>query len=88
MLDLSYMPDEPAVEILDPDGKAVIKTSDITVFTYVRLQIKKKSLRGYCVRTASGSIYPISPAGKIPTEGWDSGEITGSVFDKLLLELI
>lgn len=89
MINISNMPVEPTITILNPDGSVLITTNNITTFTYIRLEIKKNKLTGYKVKTTNGDIFDIQSNGKIYNENhhWPVG-MTGDVFDSLLVELI
>lgn len=89
MINLSNIPTEPTVTIINPDGSELITTNNITTFTWIRLEIKKNSLTGYKVRAENGNIYVIHSDGKIYNEDyhWPDG-ITGNVYDRLLINLI
>ena len=85
MTNLNAIPVEPTVTILNPDGTKLIATNNVTTFTYIRLEIKKNKLKGYKVRTDDGELWDIRSNGKIDT--WPDN-MTGAVFDRLLLELL
>jgi hypothetical protein len=85
MIDLNNIPVEPTITIVDPNGNDVITTNNVTTLFYIRSEIKKNSLKGYKVRTDGGELWDIKSNGKIDT--W-SDNMTGSVFDKLLADLI
>ncbi len=90
MINLSNIPVEPTITILNPDGSELITTNNITTFTWVRLEIKKNKLKGYKVRTANGDIFNIYSNGNIDNEPdyyWSEG-LPGEVYDVLLSELI
>jgi len=89
MVDINNIPVEPTVTILNPDGSELITTNNVTTFTWVRLEIKKNSLKGYKVKTTSGTIFDIHSNGRIYDENhyWPDG-MTGDVYDKLLGEFI
>ena len=89
MIDISNIPVEPTVTILNPDGSELITTNNVTAFNWVRLEIKKNRLSGYKVRDEKGRIYDIQSNGKIYNDDyhWPDG-LTGDVYDKLLVELI
>lgn len=84
-IDLTNIPVEPTVTILNPDGSELITTNNVTAFTYIRCEIKRNHLEGYSIRTASGEVISIKSNGKV--EVW-TDEITGAIFDKLLIDLI
>lgn len=84
-INFDNLPIEPTITIIDPNGNDVITTNNVTTFFYIRNEIKKNSLRGYKVRTDDGELWDIKSNGKIDT--WPDN-ITGSVFDKLLADLI
>ena len=97
-IDLKNIPIEPTVTIFNPDGSELITTNDITTFTYIRLEIKKKKLEGYKVRNSEGKIFPIRKTGKIFMAEcayeddfqcllWPNG-LTGEKYDQLLFDLI
>ena len=52
---------------------------------YIRSEIKKNSLKGYKVRTDDGNLHEIDRYGRISE--WPDN-MTSSVFDKLLCDLI
>ena len=89
MIDISKIKKEPIITILNPDGSELITTSNVTTFTWVRFEIKKKKLSGYKVRSKDGSVYDIRTNVKIYNTDlhWPEG-LTGDVYDKLLMELI
>lgn len=89
MINLSNIPVEPTVTILNPDGSELITTNNVTTFTWIRLEIKKNKLNGYKVKTANGDAFDIHSDGKIYDEDyhWPDG-LTGDIFDSLLGELI
>ena len=84
-INFDNMPVEPTITIIDPNGKELITTNNVTTFTWIRLEIKKNKLKGYKVRTDDGELWDIRSNGKIDT--W-SENMTCAVFDKLLVELI
>lgn len=84
-IDLTNIPIEPTVTILNPDGSELITTNNVTAFTYIRCEIKRNHLEGYSIRTASGEIISIKSNGKV--EVW-TDELPVTVFDKLLTSLI
>lgn len=88
-INFDNLPVEPTITIIDPNGKELITTNNITTFTWIRLEIKKNKLKGYKVKTANCDIFDIKSNGKIYDEDyhWPDG-ITGNVYDKLLVELI
>lgn len=85
MIDLNNIPIEPTITILNPDGSELITTNNVTTFTWIRLEIKKNSLKGYRVRTDDGELWDIRSDGKI--DAWPEN-MTCAVFDKLLMNLI
>lgn len=85
MINLSNIPVEPTVTVLNPDGSELITTNNVTALTWIRLEIKNNQLNGYKVRTDNGKLLDIKSNGKI--DAW-SENMTGSVFDKLLMDLI
>ena len=85
MIKLSNIPVEPTVTVLNPDGSELITTNNVTALTWIRLEIKNNQLNGYKVRTDNGKLLDIKSNGKI--DAW-SENMTGSVFDKLLMDLI
>jgi len=89
MINISNIPVEPTVTILNPDGSELITTNNVTTFTWIRLEIKKNKLNGYKVKTANGDIFDIKSSGKIYDEDyhWPDG-LPCDIFDKLLAELI
>lgn len=90
MINLSNIPVEPTITILNPDDSELITTNNVTTFTWFRLEIKKNKLKGYKVRTANGDVFDIDSNGRIysePDRYWPEG-LTGEVYDVLLGELI
>jgi hypothetical protein len=91
MINISDIPTEPSVTIIDPEGAELITTNNITAFDWIRLEIKKQKLEGYKVRDEYGNIYDIHTNGKIFLDGmqlvWPAN-MPGSVFEKILFELI
>lgn len=85
MIDLNNIPVEPTITIINPDGSELITTNNITTFFYIRSEIKKNSLKGYKVRTDDGNLHEIDRYGRISE--WPDN-MTSSVFDKLLCDLI
>jgi hypothetical protein len=85
MIDINNIPVEPTVTVLNPDSSELITTNNITTLTYIRCEIKHNHLEGYSIRTTSGEIISVKPNGKV--EVW-TDEVTGTVFDKLLIDLI
>lgn len=85
MINLNNIPIEPTITILNPDGSELITTNNVTTFTWIRLEIKKNSLKGYKVRTDNGELWDIRSDGKI--DAWPEN-MTCTVFDKLLMNLI
>lgn len=89
MIDVNNIPTEPTIAILNPDGSALIITNNVTTFTWIRLEIKKNKLKGYKVKTANGEIFDIQSNGKIYDEDYHwPKNLTGDVYDKLLVDLI
>lgn len=86
MINISNIPVEPTVTIINPDGSELITTNDITTFNYIRLEIKKNKLEGYKIRTATGCICNIKPSGKLSY--WPDNEIPGVEYDKILIGLL
>lgn len=84
-INFDNMPVEPTITIIDPNGKELITTNNVTTFTWIRLEIKKNKLKGYKVRTGDGELWDIRSNGKIDT--WPEN-MTCAVFDKLIVELI
>lgn len=90
MIDIANIPTEPTITILNPDGSELITTNNVTTFAWIRLEIKKNHLKGYKVRAANSDIFYIHPNGKIYNEPclyWPD-ELTGEVYDELLVKLI
>lgn len=89
MIDINNIPDEPTVTVLNPDGSELITTNNVTTLTWIRLEIKNNRLRGYKVKNANGEIFDIRSNGKIfdKNHRWPKN-LTGDVFDKLLMDLI
>lgn len=85
MIDINNIPVEPTITILNPDGSELITTNNVTTFSWIRLEIKKNSLEGYKVRTDDGMLYDIKSSGKI--DAWPEN-MTGTIFDNLLMDLI
>lgn len=85
MINLNNIPVEPTVTVLNPDGSELITTNNITTLTWIRLEIKNSKLSGYKVRTNDGVLLDIRSNGKI--DAWPEN-MTGFVFDKLLMNLI
>lgn len=85
-IDISNIPVEPTVIILNPDGSELITTNNPTILQYIRLQIKQQGLRGYTILTRENRIIEIKSNGKL--EVWPGNEVPGEVFDKLTMGLI
>ena len=80
--------EEPEIEILNPDGNIVVKTNNELVFDWFRLQIKKKKLEGYKIRTEDNEIYPIFPDGRYNTVDKTLDEYPGSEHMKIIMDLL
>lgn len=89
-LNLSNLPEEPTVDVLDPDGNIIWTGNNTLHFDEIRAQIKEKQLAGYRVRTKSGGVYEINTYGRVgeldahPVEGELPGDIWMSVVERLL----
>lgn len=79
---------EPEIEILNPDGHIIVKTNNELVFDWFRLQIRKKKLEGYKIRTEDNEIYPIFPDGSYNTVYKTLDEYPGSKHMKIVMDLL
>lgn len=80
--------EEPEIEILNPKGHIIVKTNNELVFDWFRLQIKKKKLEGYKIRTEDNRIYPIFPDGTYNTIQHTLDEYPGSVHMQIIEYLL
>ena len=80
--------EEPEIEILNPDGHIIVKTNNELVFDWFRLQIKKKKLEGYKIRTEDNQIYPIFPDGTYNTIYNTLDEYPGFVHMQIIEDLL
>ncbi len=86
-IDLSKVPVEPTIDIIDDKGNVVVTTNSDIVFSYVRVQIKRLHLEGWKVRCHNdGYVADISSNGKV--HWWNLGNMPGDEAEKLLMELI
>jgi len=89
-IDLSKIPTECYVDIIDPDGNVIIHTNNVVTFDWIRLEIKKNKLEGYTMRCENGKIYPIFSNGTLrslynnPPEGLLPGEKWMDIVEGLL----
>ena len=80
--------EEPEIEIINPKGHIVVRTNSELVFDWYRLQIKKKKLEGYKIRTEDNKIYPIFPDGTYNTLYHTLDEYPGSVHMQIIEDLL
>lgn len=86
-IDLSNLPIEPTITIIDNHENEVVTTNNPVAVLYARVQIKHLGLVGFRIRTSSGIMIPILPSGKLAF--WPKGyQIPGDIFESLLMELI
>lgn len=86
-IDLTNLPEEPFVDILDPDGNVIWHGNSVLHLDYIRVQIKRGKLTGYKLRTEKNNIYKINELGRI-TDLIEDGERPGDIWMKLVLELL
>ena len=86
-IDLSKVPVEPTIDIIDSEGNVVVTTNSDIVFLYARVQIKHLHLEGWKVRCHNnGYVANITKEGKVFF--WDRGNFPGDEAEKLLRELL
>lgn len=92
MINISDIPTEPTITIINPDGTELISTNNITAFYWIRLEIKKQELEGYKVLDKYGNMYNIESNGKICNDDqhpllWPQN-MPGSEFIIILKDLL
>ena len=86
-IDLTNLPEEPFVDVLDPEDNVIWSGNNPLHLDYIRLQIKNNKLTGYKIRAKSGNIYKINEYGKY-AEPMELSEIPGDLGVKQAIELI
>ena len=86
-IDLSNLPEEPCIDILDPEGNVIWHGNNVLHLDYIRVQIKENKLTGYKIRTERNNTYDIDEHGRF-TDFTEDGEIPGDLWVKQALELL
>ena len=86
-IDLTNLPEEPFVDILDPDGNVIWHGNSVLHLDYIRVQIRRGKLTGYKLRTERNNTYEINELGRF-TDLTEDGEIPGDIWMKQVLELL
>lgn len=92
------VPQDPYVELYDPEGKLVLRTNDEKKFLYVCCQIKDAKAEGYYVvlpeemekvhtlrPDEETRKYPVRPTGRVIGVGNKMFHVYGELLRKLIL---